>query len=537
MLYQIGFFALIAGTVRAVGEEDRIIGLPNVTFDPTFNQYSGYLKASPDGKDLFFYWLTEAAVNSETAPLLIWLNGGPGCSSVGGLLAEYGPFYVTKDGNNLVENIFAWNREFNILFLESPIGVGFSYEVGDPLKYSIGDDETADLNFHALVDFFSRVQPRYRHRRWFLTGESYAGIYIPTLTELVLEAISEDRFPNPKFQGLAIGNGYLNSQNLTNSLIHWHVYHGAIGVREWSNIKHTCCPGLEHIEECNFHAHIRENSTQIWALDQCGKEFIDVLNMPENQNEYNYYLDCYKAGQIRSSRRSLKQNSLLFTNFINYDTTDNQMGFPCWNEDAMKVYMNKRKVQMALHVSDEWMRNRETEWETCNDDITDDYRPTYRDTFDLFKGIIDKLIKFRKKLPKNFRMLFFNGDVDTVCNFIGVSWHMDNVAHKNGFKAEKRSAWGFRNQVAGYIQKYKKELSKHNHISIDVLTVKGAGHFVSDRPGPALQMITNFVKGTGNYTRSDVVHKVLIDQTTNTGKQIFIDYCFVCIIFVLTVYF
>ncbi|CAD5224598.1 unnamed protein product [Bursaphelenchus okinawaensis] len=527
---------LIFETVSCVEEDDRVFGLPNVTFNAKFKQYSGYLKASPDGEDLFFYWLTEAAVNPDSAPLLVWLNGGPGCSSIGGLLAEYGPFYVTKDGSALVENIFAWNREFNVLFLESPIGVGFSYKTGDPLQYSTGDDETAELNLHALSDFFLRVQTRYRRRKWFLSGESYAGIYIPTLTELVLEAISRKQFPNARFQGIAIGNGYLNSQNLTNSLIHWHVYHGAIGVREWANIKETCCPNMLHIEQCDFHAHVKENSTEVWALDTCGKLFIDVLNIPENQNEYNYYLDCYKAGQIRSGRRSLKHDSLLFTNLINYDTTDNQMGFPCWNEDAMKVYMNKRKVQKALHVADEWIRHRETEWEMCNDDITDDYRPTYKDTFNLFEEIIKKLVKFRKKLPKNFRMLMFNGDVDTVCNFIGVSWHMDNVAHRNRFVAQKRISWSFRNQVAGYTQRYTRNLTEHNQLSIDVLTVKGAGHFVSDRPGPALQMITNFVKGTGNYSRADFVHKLTIDQTTNIGTHFIINHV-LCAIFMITVYF
>jgi hypothetical protein len=60
---------------------------------------------------------------------------------------------------------------------------------------------------------------------------------------------------------------------------------------------------------------------------------------------------------------------------------------------------------------------------------------------------------------------------------------MDNVANHNSMEASQREAWTFRDQIAGYTQQYSKQLDEENQITIDVLTVKGAGHFVSDRPG------------------------------------------------------
>lgn len=89
----------------------------------------------------------------------------------------------------------------------------------------------------------------------------------------------------------------MNVQNLTNSLVHFHYYHGAIGPREWKKIKKVCCSNIEPIEDCDFTSHIMENTTDSIALDECGKLFVDKLYLNDNQNEYNYYLDCYKPDQ------------------------------------------------------------------------------------------------------------------------------------------------------------------------------------------------------------------------------------------------
>ncbi|KAH7698326.1 Protein F32A5.3, partial [Aphelenchoides avenae] len=86
-------------------------------------------------------------------------------------------------------------------------------------------------NHDALLDFFARVHPKYASRTWFITGSSYAGIYIPTVVQRLLRSIAAGRFPNPHLQGFAIGNAYLNDKNNTNSLVLFGAYHGMIGVR------------------------------------------------------------------------------------------------------------------------------------------------------------------------------------------------------------------------------------------------------------------------------------------------------------------
>lgn len=99
-----------------------------------------------------FYWFVEAAapVDPATADLVLWTNGGPGCSGLFGLLEEMGPFRPTKDGGSLAANPYAWNRLSNIVYVEVPVGVGFSYS-GDPEDYRTGDQVNESMNLGATI--------------------------------------------------------------------------------------------------------------------------------------------------------------------------------------------------------------------------------------------------------------------------------------------------------------------------------------------------------------------------------------------------
>ncbi|KIH65560.1 hypothetical protein ANCDUO_04118 [Ancylostoma duodenale] len=129
-----------------------------------------------------------------------------------------------------------------------------------------------------------------------------------------------------------------------------------------------------------------------------------------------------------------------------------------------------------------------------------DYHLTYNSTNQFFKYVLQNT-----KVP-NFRFLIYNGDVDTMCNYLGDSWHMRDVANENKLKAGPRDPWFFsgNNQVGGFVQRYSGIGGQGVSVTVDVLTVKGAGHFVpNDRPGPSVQMITNFLfpQANGvNYT-------------------------------------
>jgi cathepsin A (carboxypeptidase C) len=104
-------------SVRVNNQESKLC-------DTSVGQKVGYLDA--DGKH-FFFWFFESRSKPADDPLILWLNGGPGCSSLTGLLMELGPCRVNPTGNGTTFNPYSWNTNANIIFLDQPVEVGFSY--------------------------------------------------------------------------------------------------------------------------------------------------------------------------------------------------------------------------------------------------------------------------------------------------------------------------------------------------------------------------------------------------------------------------
>ncbi|EQC40383.1 hypothetical protein SDRG_02281 [Saprolegnia diclina VS20] len=166
---------------------------PAFVCDPHVAQSSGYLPVAPETQ--YFYYYFESRDRPASDPLVLWLNGGPGSSSMLGLFLENGPCLVQKDGS-LMYNEHAWNSRANVLYVDQPASVGLS--VG-PLSApaAIGPNM---LQF--LRGFFA-LHPDLARRPLYLTGESYAGHYIPVIATTLLSA-NESAI---NLRGIAIGNG------------------------------------------------------------------------------------------------------------------------------------------------------------------------------------------------------------------------------------------------------------------------------------------------------------------------------------------
>ncbi len=168
-----------ATVVRGAPAGDRILALPGWDGDLPTPQYSGYLDLPGGNKHIHYWFITSTTGADANTPTTVWLNGGPGCSSLDGLVYEHGPFrFDEADPSKLVLFNYSWNRAgSHMLYLEAPVGVGFSYS-DDPADYNCTDDTTAQDNLHAVEAFFTSKFPELSGNALYLTGESYVCVCV-----------------------------------------------------------------------------------------------------------------------------------------------------------------------------------------------------------------------------------------------------------------------------------------------------------------------------------------------------------------------
>lgn len=162
--------------------------------------------------------------------MIFWFNGGPGCSSMLGLLQENGPYIIDNFETTFKVNNYSWNNAANMVFLEAPAGVGFSI-CPDAAECKFTDNSTASDNLVALLNIFKLKFPEFMDRDIYLTGESYAGIYIPTLAREIINynANAKEGDFQPKLKGVLIGNGCTNwKYDATPAMMDVSYYYGLI---------------------------------------------------------------------------------------------------------------------------------------------------------------------------------------------------------------------------------------------------------------------------------------------------------------------
>nr|AJD23204.1 carboxypeptidase Y [Onygena corvina] len=164
-------------------------------------QYSGYLDDNANNKHLFF-WFFESRNDPANDPIVLWLNGGPGCSSMTGLFMELGPSRVDKS-IKLVHNPHSWNSNASVIFLDQPVNVGFSY--GSSGVYNTA---AASKDVYAFLTMFFKQFPQYAKQDFHIAGESYAGHYIPVYAADILAQKS-----NINLKSVLIGNGLTDPYN------------------------------------------------------------------------------------------------------------------------------------------------------------------------------------------------------------------------------------------------------------------------------------------------------------------------------------
>jgi cathepsin A (carboxypeptidase C) len=438
------------------GDDDEIIDLPGLAVKSKFRQYSGYLNAT--NRRYFHYWFVESQKDPQNDPLILWLNGGPGCSSMGGFWTEHGPYRVLKDGKTLIEDPYSWNSLANVLYLESPAGTGYSYQEETNI-FMTGDDETAKDNYLALLRFFQKF-PQFKNNNFYIIGESYAGVYIPMLALKILEARS-----TINLKGLAIGNGSFDHKLKYNTRIRLAYYHGLFDTEEWNQLVDKCCTIKDKKQTCDFAQSHSEHCNPGHKLRKT------LLN--QGINPYNIYDDCQhldsNISDIRFSNTPY-YNDLNIHFGIDFDEMKDDYEYyalkPKCVSDGYMEYMNSMDLRNAIHIPEHVNK-----WIKCKTALPEFvYNRQHKNMKPQFVELISKY----RIQP----FILFNGDLDLVCDFLGCQQFADGLGLK---VTQNYQPWHYNGVVAGFIKRFN---------GLTFLTVRGAGHMVSmDKPGPALKII------------------------------------------------
>uniref|UniRef100_A0AAQ5XZG3 Carboxypeptidase n=1 Tax=Amphiprion ocellaris TaxID=80972 RepID=A0AAQ5XZG3_AMPOC len=429
------YFLLALLGADAAPAADEITFLPGLQKQPSFRHYSGYLNV---------------------------LSGRTPCPP------DPSPF-ISDDGMTLQYNPYSWNKIANMLYLESPVGVGFSYS--DDQRYVTNDTEVSMNNYLALKEFL-RLFPEFSSNQVFLTGESYGGIYIPTLAERVMEDASIN------LQGVAVGNGMSSYELNDNSLVYFAYYHGLLGSRLWADLQNFCCSA----GKCNFYNNQDQNCSE--SLSE-----VQTIVYASGLNMYNLYASC--PGGVHC-RVSVERDQLVIrdlgNSFINHQTTQQwsqkfrglalmfrsvRLDPPCTNSTPSSLYLNNPYVRTALHISPKAL-----DWAICSAEVNLNYGRLYLDVRKQYLKLLSAL---------KYRVLVYNGDVDMACNFMGDEWFVESLQQQ---VEVQRRPWLYDDvdgrQVGGFVKEFD---------NIAFLTVKGSGHMVpTDKPIVAFAMFSRFIK-------------------------------------------
>jgi cathepsin A (carboxypeptidase C) len=168
-------------------------------------QYSGYFKLNTGKRPKnYFYWFFESRNAPKTDPVVMWMTGGPGCSSEVALFGENGPCAVNANGTNTTNNPYSWNTQANLLYIDQPAGTGFSYGTGQD-----HDEDGVAVDMYDFLQQFMKAHSQYAALDFYAVGESYAGHYVPAVTHEIWK--NNQNLPTGAIKinlvGTGVGNG------------------------------------------------------------------------------------------------------------------------------------------------------------------------------------------------------------------------------------------------------------------------------------------------------------------------------------------
>ncbi len=479
-------------------------------FDGLYDKdiYSGYLDTDIEGNKLFYVFTPSQT--SKDDPFFLWLNGGPGCSSLNGFLNEIGPVVYDKSSKKFELNKYAWNNNTNLLFIESPSGVGFT-KIKDPKMFYDDTIQAISLNI-GLQNFFS-LFPEYQSNDFYIIGESYAGTYIPHLVKQMIKYSEENENAiKINLKGFLIGNPYtMEITDFEDSMIEFGFSHGLIGYRTFKNYLNEC-PHLPQKEVFMYEYSEPDNYTFDPIVDpdelipyknvthKCNEIREEIKNQFKGINFYGILNECLpKETSLNSEYKNIDSEiSLKHTfeysflkmarrqSYLKYLEKSKLRNlkeepkleeslelaidfFPSCGKDLFSInFLNDNTTKKKLGVDENMV------YQQCN------FKLNYKwgESFDFYKNDLQELTK------KGFKAWIFSGAEDIAVATLGtLRW----ISYMNHTVDEEWKPWFVDGQVAGMEQNYTSGLR--------FLTIKNCGHMApEDKPKESKILLDKFIE-------------------------------------------
>jgi len=415
---------------------------------------------------------------------VLWLNGGPGCSSLGGFLSENGPFWVNTDGETLRINPSAWNLIANVIYLESPAGVGFSYSE-TPSDYVTGDYQTAQDSVVFLQQFIL-MYPQFASSKFWIAGESYGGHYVPNLAKAVLQANMAGGFPKIDLAGFQVGNAWTVAQLDNEGAVDMWYSHSIISQQTYNGFYANCnFSGIGPLADDTLVGAPEYNNILCDDYQaQADKDMYDI-------NIYQVYYDvCLNASNQATTlikyiaeanpNGPYPAQSTQAGTKTRDDKPDQEPGDqepdmdPCVDQH-MTDYLNNASVQAAIHAIP-------TVWSDCDNQVEYSRTDLLTSMIPVYQWLLTN---------SNIRMLVYSGDIDGIVPTTGTKlW----LAYMNMTIVDTWRPWiDSTKQTGGWTESYKWGTNPHG---LTFASVRDAGHMVPwCQPGRSYNLFSRFLTG------------------------------------------
>ena len=399
---------------------------------------SGYLNVNKSHSNSSLYYIFYGAISAGTdntkqakAPLIIWLNGGPGSSSQTGNFFELGPFKLNKTENGTYEEIpreVNWNKDYNLLIIDQPIATGLSY-AQNVSEIPKNQAEVAQHFYNALVEFYNlSCFANFTKTDTYLFGESYAGKYVPEISRKVLvENNNTNNTLKIPFRGSGFGDGFTHPESILSEVGMFAFNLGLIDFQERIATEASILKLVLALRSKQWRlAH--DLSDQVWD---------PIVAASGNVNIYNYRI------------------------FGTYDLT------------SVNAFFNNSDIKKSYNIPQEI---------TMDSGAGDVYEALYADFMQSSVESVEFL------LAQKYQLLIYNGQDDLIVTNPGTMTWVDrlNWAGSDNFRNSDFKIWKFSNQsIVGY--------SKRTD-NLELRIINKAGHFVPmDQPNVAAAMVGEFI--------------------------------------------